>query len=96
MVQWFRRVKCHVFNQKNSLDRYVDLGEPAVWARFDSDLAQAQSWLRLQNGTHTADDLKFLFHETAESWFMHRHGPGYDAAHNAANKLFPMPRLPVE
>lgn len=38
-----RKVKEHVFYNEHLLDRYVDLGEPAVVARFDSNLAQAEA-----------------------------------------------------
>ncbi len=89
-----QKVKDHVFYQRHLLDRFVDKGYPARFKRFDSDLGQAKAWLRLENGSHTDDDLRFLFHETAEAWYMRNHGPSYNAAHNAASRRFPTPPLP--
>ncbi|MEL7453410.1 MAG: hypothetical protein AAGJ50_08585, partial [Pseudomonadota bacterium] len=84
-------VKNHVFEEVHLLDRYVDYGEPAVWARFDSDIGQANAWQRLQSGTHTPDDIAWLKHEMAEGWYMRQHGPGYSAAHDAAQHRYPAP-----
>ena len=84
-------VKDHVFYDEHLLDRYVDLGVPAEWGRFDSDLDMANSWLRLTDGTHTAEDIQMLRHETAEAWYMRQNGPGYSAAHNAAQARYPSP-----
>ena len=88
-----KKVKDHLFYEEHLLDRYVDYGIPAETGRFDSDLGIANAWKRLENGTFTADDIKLLKHETAESWYMRRHGPGYTDAHNAADKRFPTPDL---
>jgi hypothetical protein len=88
-----KKVKDHLFYEEHLLDRYVDYGIPAETGRFDSDLGIANAWKRLENGTFTADDIKLLKHETAESWYMRRHGPGYTGAHNAADKRFPAPDL---
>lgn len=88
-----KKVKDHLFYEEHLLDRYVDYGIPAETGRFDSDLGIANAWKRLENGTFTADDIKLLKHETAESWYMRRHGPGYTDAHNAADKRFPAPDL---
>jgi hypothetical protein len=45
----------------------------------------------LRAGTQTPADIQLLRHETAEAWFMRRHGPSYDAAHSAAQRRFPAP-----
>jgi len=88
--QNIQKVKQHVFHQEHLLDRYVDYGVPAEWGRFDSSMDIANSWKRLEQGTHTADDLRWLRHETAEAWYMRKHGPGYSAAHDAATR-YPSP-----
>ncbi len=79
-----QKVKDHVFLDKHLLDRYVDYGVPAKWARFDSSPRIADAWNRLRKGSHTRDDIQLLRHEIAEAWFMRKHGPGYNAAHEAA------------
>jgi hypothetical protein len=84
-----QKVKDHLFHNEHVLDRYVDLGVPAEVKRFDSNIDIADAWKRLENGTHTADDIKLLKHETAEAWHMRTHGSGYSAAHEAAQKRFP-------
>jgi len=89
--QNIQKVKDHLFVNNHLLDRYVDQGVPATLGQFDSDISIAQAWNRLQTGTHTADDIQLLRHETAEAWYMKRHGPGYNAAHNAAQDRFPAP-----
>jgi hypothetical protein len=33
--------------------------------------------------------MSLLRHEAAEAWFMRKHGPGYNAAHEAAQKRYP-------
>ena len=84
-------VKDHVFYNEHLLDRYVEQGVPAEWARFDSDLDMGNSWLRLTDGSFTEEDIQMLRHETAEAWYMNRNGPGYSAAHNAAQARYPSP-----
>jgi hypothetical protein len=86
-----QKIKDHLFMNEHLLDRYVSQGIPATVARFDSDIAIAQAWNRLQNGTFTEADIQLLRHETAEAWFMRRHGPGYSAAHDAAQGRYPAP-----
>lgn len=39
-----QKVKDHLFHNEHLLDRYTDLGEPAVMARFDSSKAIARVW----------------------------------------------------
>jgi hypothetical protein len=91
--QNIQKVKNHLFYDEHLLDRYVDYGIPAQMKRFDSDLAIANAWKRLEIGTHTVDDIKLLKHETAEAWYMRKHGPGYTKAHNAADKRYPAQNL---
>lgn len=89
-----QKVKDHVFYQEHLLDRYVDLGEPGVMQRFDSDLAQANAWKRLEEGSHTPADVQFLRHETAESYLMRKwNDPSYNRAHNRAQQTYPMSHL---
>ena len=68
--QNIQRVKDHVFMQEHLLDRYVAQEIPATVGRFESNSNIAEAWARLQAGTHTAADLRFLRHETAEAWYM--------------------------
>lgn len=86
-----QKVKDHLFIKEHLLDRYVKQGVPATIRRFDSDVGIAQAWNRLRQGTHTADDIKLLKHEIAEAWYMRRHGPSYNTAHEAASLRFPAP-----
>lgn len=88
-----QKVKDHLFYNKHLLDRYADQGIPGYMGRFDSDIGQANTWLRLSSGKGTAADMQLLRHEAAEAWFMRRHGPSYNAAHNAAEARFPAPNL---
>ena len=83
-----RKVKDHVFFNEHILDRYVDLGIPAEVRRFDSSLDQANAWRRLESGAHTAEDIEWLKHEVAESWYERRHNSGYSEAHNAAERRY--------
>lgn len=84
-----QKVKDHVFYKEHLLDKYVDYGIPAEMARFDSDLNQAQAWKRLEEGTHTDQDITWLKHEAAESWYEIKHNAGYTEAHEAAEKKWP-------
>ncbi len=86
-----QKVKDHIFNELHLLDRYVYLGEPAEFRRFDADLRIVAAWERLQAGTFTPQDLQLLLHETAEAWYMRQHGPSYTAAHDVAHARFPSP-----
>lgn len=49
-------VKDHVFFDEHSLDRYVDLGVPAEWGRFDSDLDMANLRWRSFDGLNLESD----------------------------------------
>jgi hypothetical protein len=88
-----QKVKDHLFNNTHLLDRYESVGVPGVMARFDSDAGIAAAWQRLSSGSGTAADMQLLRHEAAEAWFMRRNGPSYNAAHNAADALYPAPNL---
>lgn len=88
-----QKVKDHLFYDEHLLDRYESYGMPATTGRFDSDVGIANAWLRLIKGEHTELDIRLLRHETAESWYMRKHGPGYSKAHEAANKRYPAPPL---
>ncbi|EHM4335613.1 RHS repeat-associated core domain-containing protein, partial [Salmonella enterica] len=79
-----QKVKDHLFYNEHLLDRYESYGMPATTGRFDSDVGIANAWLRLIKGEHTELDIRLLRHETAESWYMRKHGPGYSKAHEAA------------
>ena len=81
------------FQEEHLLDRYTAYGVPAVMRRFDSDLAIARAWWRLEAGTFPPADMQLLRHEAAEAWYMRRHGPSYNAAHNAAQRRYPAPIL---
>ncbi len=88
-----QKVKDHLFYNAHLLDRYVDLGEPALIAHFDSSSTIAQSGERLRTGTFTRADLQLLRHEAAEANRMRSWGPGYNQAHTAAQKRYPAPNL---
>ena len=87
------KVKNHLFYVEHLLDRYVKYGIPAEMKQFDSDLAIASAWRRLELGNFNKEDIQLLKHEIAECWYTRKHGPGYAAAHNRANKRFPAPDL---
>jgi len=90
-VETVQKVKEHLFYKVHLLDRFVDLGEPAKWGRFDSDLHYAQAWERLRNGTFTPDDIQLFNHELVEARYMDEFGEGYNAAHNHAQSIYPTP-----
>jgi hypothetical protein len=85
------KVKYHLFVEEHCLDSYECLGVPATTARFDSDPVIAESWLRLKPGTFSQADLQLLRHETAEAWYMRKHGPSYCKSHQAAQRRYPAP-----
>ena len=89
-----KKVKDHIFDNIYLLDRHADLGVPAELGRLQSDPMMADAWLRLIDGTHNAKDLQLLRHEVAEAWYMRRHGPSYNAGHNAAQRRYPIPKYP--
>ncbi|MGC1508892.1 MAG: hypothetical protein WA819_10710, partial [Ketobacter sp.] len=80
--QNIQKVKDHVFYNEHLLDRYVDLGEPAVVSRFHSNSAQAEAWKRLEAGTQSDADITWLKHETAERWYEMKYNSGYTEAHD--------------
>ena len=88
-----QKVKDHLFHHEHLLDRYVDLGEPPIMARFDSSKVVALSWERLRTGTFSEADLQLLRHEAAEANRMRIWGPSYDRAHTAAQTRYPAPIL---
>ncbi len=88
-----QKVKNHLFYDEHLLDRYVDLGEPAVMAQFDSSEGIAKAWERLRAGNFSEADLQLLRHEAAEANRMKSWGPGYNRAHNAAQGRYPAPSL---
>ncbi|WP_444908173.1 hypothetical protein ACJJIR_09665 [Microbulbifer sp. SSSA008] len=70
------RIKQHVFFD----DTHI-LGDGSV-GRFHPDIEIADSWKRLQGGTHTDNDLILLQHEYFESRFEKIFKVDYDTAHN--------------
>lgn len=88
-----RKVKDHLIYDVHVLDRFERLGIPAVRARFQSDAPIAAAWNRLIDGSFNEADIQLLRHETAEAWYMRRHGPSYNAAHERAHARFPAPDL---
>ena len=85
-------IKHHLFEQEHLLDRYVDLGVPAEWSRFDSHPGIADAWNRLEAGTHLPEDIQLLHHELTELRFMQQTGnPSYIRAHEHAELTSPAP-----
>lgn len=76
--------KNHIFYNTHRLDRYESLGEPVEIKRFDANDEQARAWKRLEEGTHTQEDLTWLKHEKAEQWYEQRHNAGYSESHEKA------------
>jgi len=89
--QNIQKVKDHVFYDEHLLDRYRDYGVEPEWSRFDADPSMAGSWQRLKDGSFTDIDMQLLRHETAEAWYMKKHGPSYLDAHTAADRRYPSP-----
>ncbi len=84
-------MKTHLFFAEHSLDRHVSLGEPAIRARFDSDMGIARTSARLIAGTLTGADTDLLKHEIAEAWVMQPVDPRFSVAHLRASRRFPAP-----
>jgi hypothetical protein len=61
-----QKCKNHLFYDIHRLDRYESLGEPVEIKRFDANENQARAWKRLEEGTHSKEDLTWLKHEKAE------------------------------
>ena len=83
-----QRVKDHVFNDEHRLDSYAHLGEPEEVKQFDPDLQQALAWMRLQEGTHTPEDLVWMKHEFAEHHHESTQDAGYSESHARAQGKF--------
>ena len=81
-----QKCKNHLFYETPILDRYKSLGEPVEIKRFDANEEQARAWKRLEERTHTQDDLTWLKHEKAEQWYEQNHDAGYSASHDKAEK----------
>lgn len=79
-----KNVKEHVFYNEHDLDKYDDFERK----RFDSDLLQALAWKRLENGTHTQDDVTWMKHECAERHHELKYNSGYSEAHKRAQTRF--------
>ena len=58
--------------------------EPVEIKRFDANENQARAWKRLEEGTHTKEDLIWLKHEKAEQWYEQKHDAGYSESHDKA------------
>jgi len=76
--------KNHLFYETHRLDRYESLGEPIEIKQFDANENQARAWKRLDEGTHTKEDLTWLKHEKAEQWYEQKHDVGYLESHEKA------------
>ena len=79
-----QKCKNHLFYDIHRLDRYESLGEPVEIKRFDANENQARAWKRLEEGTHTKEDLTWLKHEKAEQWYEQKHDAGYSESHEKA------------
>lgn len=79
-----QKCKNHLFHDIHRLDRYKSLGEPDEIKRFDANENQARAWKRLEEGTHTKEDLIWLKHEKAEQWYEQKHDTGYSESHEKA------------
>lgn len=81
-----KKVKDHVFFNEHTLDRYGP--DQIEHKRFDADLRQALAWKRLENGTHTQDDVTWIKHECAERHHESKYNSGYNDAHNRAQSKY--------
>jgi hypothetical protein len=79
-----QRVKDHLFFNEHTFRS----GEVM---RFDPDADIAESWIRLQQGTQTADDLKLFKHEYFESRFEAIFRTDYGTAHDKTKIRYPSP-----
>lgn len=73
-----QRIKDHLFYDTHILDE----GE----ARFDADPLIANTWSRLQRGSHGPKDLQLMEHELFESRFEDLFHTDYRTAHQAADR----------
>jgi len=84
------KIKNHLFYDSHK--KYDDYGDDFVeWGRLDSDAKISDSWNRLIEGTHGADDIKLLKHEAAERKILELWGPGSGKAHKRAHGKYPSP-----
>ncbi|WP_242629192.1 LysM peptidoglycan-binding domain-containing protein [Xanthomonas oryzae] len=88
-IENIQKVKDHVFNNEHVLDSYVDWGVPSRVGRFDSNLAQAEAWQRLENGTHTVQDVTWMKHEIGERWYEQKYNAGYLESHKRVEQRWP-------
>lgn len=79
-----KRVKDHIF-YKAHVFRDGSSG------RFDADADIADAWERLQNGTHTAEDIQLFKHEQFESKFEGIFKVDYGTAHDKSQMRYPSP-----
>lgn len=86
-----QKVKDHIFFNTHLLDRYVQYGIPAEYARFDSDINIAEAWKRMEIGMHSPEDIQLIKHEIAERWVELQRQCGYCEAHDRASLRFPAP-----
>ena len=89
-IQEIQAIKAHVFFEEHPLDgpEGLDGPEEIVNARYDSDPAMAEAWLRLRSGDYLPQDLTLLEHELAEHDYYAQHpGSTYREAHAAANRV---------
>jgi hypothetical protein len=56
--------------------------------QFDPNLQQGLAWKRLENGTHTQEDVTWLKHQYAERHYELKYASSYDEAHNRAQTIF--------
>jgi hypothetical protein len=86
-----QKVKDHIFFNQHMLDRYVQHGIPAEYAKFDSDIKIAEAWKRLETGKYSQEDMQLIKHEVAERWVELKRRCGYCEAHDRASLRFPAP-----
>jgi hypothetical protein len=58
---------------------------------FDADADIAEAWQRLQQGTHTSDDIQLFHHEYFESKFKSIFKTDYGTAHDKTQLVYPSP-----
>ena len=87
-VEDVRAIKDHVFVNKH---RFAD----GRVERFHPSYDQSQAWQRLENGSHTRDDIVFLRHELSELRHM-KSGDVYEIAHEKANSAYNWQKLIID
>jgi filamentous hemagglutinin len=58
---------------------------------FDADADIAEAWQRMQQGTHTVDDMQLFKHEHFESRFEGIFRTDYGTAHDKTQLRYPSP-----